>query len=317
MSLNPVVLHPAVSLAEAVVVSYLPRPDNGLRTKQDGGHSAEKEAPAQLGHEGKDASTSKPAVKPVDSADNLVSWDPIQPGGRLSRKKGMRAAEESGSTSGTGAVVTSGFEYGMWVQGTVPTDARIVSYAAGSSAVGVADAIATYSVQAGVRHPGGCQEAHLEVDSHRLITTTRGDKLPERERVEAAGMVATEGPGKAGKAAVTSASSGVVEAGRKEQEEGGSRVRAGLTQPQLEPRRRRSRLLPRTSSRPKANVEQRDSVVAAGLMAAAPVVSEGSQGGGGYVGSDAEADGEARARARKAANQPARWQGGGRQRWWY
>lgn len=45
---------------------------------------------------------------------------------------------------GTGAVVTSGFVNGMKYQKTDLKDARIVFYGAGSSAVGVADSIATY-----------------------------------------------------------------------------------------------------------------------------------------------------------------------------
>lgn len=83
---------------------------------------------------------------------------------------------------GTGAVVTSGFVNGMRVQGTEPTDARIVFYGAGSSAVGVADAIATYSVQAGCDTLEDARKRIWMVDSHGLITTTRGDKLPEHKK---------------------------------------------------------------------------------------------------------------------------------------
>jgi hypothetical protein len=50
---------------------------------------------------------------------------------------------------GTGAVVSSGFVNGMKLQKTDLADARVVFYGAGSSAVGVAEMIATYMEQVG------------------------------------------------------------------------------------------------------------------------------------------------------------------------
>ncbi|KAK3235727.1 hypothetical protein CYMTET_54087, partial [Cymbomonas tetramitiformis] len=79
---------------------------------------------------------------------------------------------------GTAAVVTTGFINGMKAQGTCITEAKVVMFGAGSSAVGVS----TYLMEAMVMAGLSKEEARLRVymvDTKGLITTTRGDKLNE------------------------------------------------------------------------------------------------------------------------------------------
>ena len=84
---------------------------------------------------------------------------------------------------GTGAVVCSGFLNGVRAQGTPASEARVVFYGAGSSAVGVAETIAA----AVADDAGGritieqARAAIFMVDSKGLITTTRGDALPQHK----------------------------------------------------------------------------------------------------------------------------------------
>ncbi|EFN55561.1 hypothetical protein CHLNCDRAFT_35453 [Chlorella variabilis] len=83
---------------------------------------------------------------------------------------------------GTGAVVTSGFVNGMKFQKTELQDARVVFYGAGSSAVGVADSIATFMEhKAGISWEEARKRIYM-VDSKGLITTTRGDHLAEHKK---------------------------------------------------------------------------------------------------------------------------------------
>ena len=74
--------------------------------------------------------------------------------------------------------MTSGFVNGMRVQGTEPTDARIVFYGAGSSAVGVADAIAMYSVQVS----GWLGDLHEILGGRGLVLCLRCQQLGCRYR---------------------------------------------------------------------------------------------------------------------------------------
>lgn len=83
---------------------------------------------------------------------------------------------------GTGAVVTAGFVNGMKYQKTDLKDARVVFYGAGSSAVGVADSIATYMQHKADISWEEARKRIYMVDSKGLITTSRGDKLPEHKQ---------------------------------------------------------------------------------------------------------------------------------------
>lgn len=84
---------------------------------------------------------------------------------------------------GTGAVVASGFINGIKYQGVEPSEARVLFYGAGSSAVGVAEAIAAY-----LQHEAGvpreqARRAVFMADSKGLVTNTRGDELPEHKKL--------------------------------------------------------------------------------------------------------------------------------------
>lgn len=83
---------------------------------------------------------------------------------------------------GTGAVVTSGFINGMKYQKTPLSEARVIFYGAGSSAVGVATQIAMFMQQKGGLEAEEARSHIYMVDSKGLITTTRGDKLPEHKQ---------------------------------------------------------------------------------------------------------------------------------------
>lgn len=102
---------------------------------------------------------------------------------------------------GTGAVVTAGFINGLKVQGITCSGARVVFFGAGSSAVGVAHMIAAYmQTKGGLTHQEAyevwwmmtlmtcniklCihQQRIYMVDTKGLITSTRGDTLPEHKR---------------------------------------------------------------------------------------------------------------------------------------
>ncbi|GAB4816659.1 hypothetical protein N2152v2_003705 [Parachlorella kessleri] len=104
----------------------------------------------------------------------------------------------------------------------------------------------------------------------------------KREREEEAGVVHTNGAGKAGKAAAGSVSSRGGEAGDVKQEEG---AQLGSSKAEAPPTAVNSDEQP-----PPGHKDQRDSVVAAGVMAGAPANSADSQGVVGNIGSDAEAD---------------------------
>lgn len=80
-------------------------------------------------------------------------------------------------------MVTAGFINGLKAQGTPPAQARVVFFGAGSSAVGVAEALAAY-----LEHEAGVDREEARkciflVDSKGLVTTTRGDELPEHKRI--------------------------------------------------------------------------------------------------------------------------------------
>ncbi|KAL4430559.1 hypothetical protein ABPG77_005799 [Micractinium sp. CCAP 211/92] len=83
---------------------------------------------------------------------------------------------------GTGAVVTSGFINGMKYQKTPLSDARVIFYGSGSSAVGVAEQIAAYMEQKACISREEARRRIFMVDSKGLITTSRGDKLPEHKQ---------------------------------------------------------------------------------------------------------------------------------------
>lgn len=69
-------------------------------------------------------------------------------------------------SQGTGAVVTTGFINGMKAQGTELKDARVVFFGAGSSAVGVAQSIASYiELKGGV----SAEEAKKVSSSHLRV----------------------------------------------------------------------------------------------------------------------------------------------------
>ncbi|CAL5222208.1 g4539 [Coccomyxa viridis] len=88
---------------------------------------------------------------------------------------------------GTGAVTTAGFINGMKAQHTPLKDARIVFYGAGSSAVGVATMIAQLiSKETGMPFDEAKKHIYM-MDSKGLITTKRGDKLPEHKKLMAHG----------------------------------------------------------------------------------------------------------------------------------
>ena len=83
---------------------------------------------------------------------------------------------------GTGAVVAAGVINGLKLQGVAPADARLLFFGAGSSAVGVASAIACYlQHEAGV-DPDTARRSLYMVDTQGLITTSRGDDLPPHKR---------------------------------------------------------------------------------------------------------------------------------------
>lgn len=84
---------------------------------------------------------------------------------------------------GTGAVVTTGIINGLKVQGTDPAEAKILFYGAGSSAVGVAEAISAYLECEGGVPRDQARKAIFMVDSKGLIHTSRGDKLPSHKQL--------------------------------------------------------------------------------------------------------------------------------------
>jgi len=84
---------------------------------------------------------------------------------------------------GTGAVVTTGFINGMKAQGTELKDARVVFFGAGSSAVGVAQSIASYIELKGGVSAEEAKKAIYMLDSKGIITNTRGDTLAEHKKV--------------------------------------------------------------------------------------------------------------------------------------
>lgn len=79
---------------------------------------------------------------------------------------------------GTAAVVTTGFINGMKAQGTKLSDAKIVMFGAGSSAVGVSSYLTEAMVRAGLSKEEAKRRIFM-VDRKGLITMTRGDKLNE------------------------------------------------------------------------------------------------------------------------------------------
>lgn len=86
---------------------------------------------------------------------------------------------------GTGGVVTAGFINGLKAQGTKTKDAKVLFYGAGSSAVGVANMIATLIQKEGGLSEKEAKEHIYMIDSKGLVTTTRGDKLPEHKTIMA------------------------------------------------------------------------------------------------------------------------------------
>lgn len=84
---------------------------------------------------------------------------------------------------GTGAVVAAGIVNGLRLQRTDPAEARILLFGAGSSAVGVGKAIVAYLVHEAGVDPDRAHSAIYLVDSKGLVTTTRGDELPEHKKV--------------------------------------------------------------------------------------------------------------------------------------
>lgn len=83
---------------------------------------------------------------------------------------------------GTGATVLAGLINGVRQQGINFSDARVLFYGAGSSAIGVASMIQGLLMREGNLTQ---EEAHAKiymVDSHGLITDHRGDKLGEHKR---------------------------------------------------------------------------------------------------------------------------------------
>eukprot|EP00958_Prasinococcus_capsulatus_P000071 scaffold1_cov402-Prasinococcus_capsulatus_cf.AAC.71 len=79
---------------------------------------------------------------------------------------------------GTAAVVTAGFVNGMKAQTTRITDARIVMFGAGSSAVGVASFLMKAMIHEGLSEAEARKRIYM-VDTKGLITKSRGDKLNE------------------------------------------------------------------------------------------------------------------------------------------
>lgn len=78
----------------------------------------------------------------------------------------------------TGAVVLSGLINGLRQQGINFSEARIVFFGAGSSAVGVASMIAGLLMQEGQLEADIAKSKIYLVDSKGIITDHRGDKLP-------------------------------------------------------------------------------------------------------------------------------------------
>jgi len=82
---------------------------------------------------------------------------------------------------GTGSVVLAGFINGMKAQGTGLKDAKVVFFGAGSAACGVAIQLAGLLVSEGL----SLEEARSQIymfDQRGLLTTTRGDELPDYSR---------------------------------------------------------------------------------------------------------------------------------------
>eukprot|EP00891_Asterochloris_glomerata_P000944 jgi/Astpho2/944/Aster-00780 len=86
---------------------------------------------------------------------------------------------------GTGAVVTTGFINGLKAMKAEVKDARVVFYGAGSSAVGVAQMIATLLETEGGLSEEEARKRIYMVDSKGLVTTSRGDELPEHKKLMA------------------------------------------------------------------------------------------------------------------------------------
>lgn len=84
---------------------------------------------------------------------------------------------------GTGAVVTAGVINGLRLQGTKPGELRLVMFGAGSSAVGVAEAIAAYLEEKASISRKRARQAIFLVDSKGLVTTSRGDALPAHKQL--------------------------------------------------------------------------------------------------------------------------------------
>ncbi|GAB4813553.1 hypothetical protein N2152v2_000599 [Parachlorella kessleri] len=118
--------------------------------------------------------------------DKLLCFnDDIQARGREKHWGVIADMPARGVPVGTGAVVTAGFVNGMRVQGTELSEARVVFYGAGSAAVGVADAIAAYSVQAGCGTLEDARKRIWMVDTDGLVTTERCHELPEHKKAYA------------------------------------------------------------------------------------------------------------------------------------
>ena len=80
-------------------------------------------------------------------------------------------------------MVLAGIINGLKMQKTAPKDARIVFYGAGSSAVGVAEAIAGYLEQKVPLSREQARKSIFMVDSKGLVYSSRGDELPEHKKV--------------------------------------------------------------------------------------------------------------------------------------
>eukprot|EP00927_Polykrikos_kofoidii_P012830 TRINITY_DN15564_c0_g1_i1.p1 TRINITY_DN15564_c0_g1~~TRINITY_DN15564_c0_g1_i1.p1 ORF type:complete len:1142 (-),score=177.17 TRINITY_DN15564_c0_g1_i1:55-3123(-) len=79
---------------------------------------------------------------------------------------------------GTGSVVLAGFMNGMKAQGTSLADAKVIFFGAGSAACGVAIQLTELFVSEGMP----VEEARMHIymfDQKGLLTTTRGDVIPE------------------------------------------------------------------------------------------------------------------------------------------
>lgn len=96
---------------------------------------------------------------------------------------------------GTGAVVTAGVINGLRLQNTEPGKLRLVMFGAGSSAVGVAEAIAAYLEEKTSMSRKCARQAIYLVDSKGLVTSNRGDALPAHKQLFAREPDETSFPG--------------------------------------------------------------------------------------------------------------------------